>query len=170
MENVTWVHKVLSNIWVKYHFCVNYPFKPKNESLAHHPLPFLPGAERQVKRGWPSPSFFRSMQSGRMIRVAWRELISSQKSWRPGIKPRSSSVSSRTIPPAFHLYFPPRSSIYLLLFTSDLFIFEFLRTNLLLHLVVHTLSQSSHSTDLSVSFFLHFSTISLPPVSFWSGL
>lgn len=69
-----------------------------------------------------------------------------------------SSGSLWTISSLLNLDFPLQPSIYLFLFTSDLFIFEFLHTNLLLHLVVHALSQSCHTTDLSVPFFLHCST------------
>ncbi len=80
------------------------------------------------------------------------------QTWGPNTKSTSSSVSFWTIPTPLDLYFPQCASIYLFLFTSDLFIFEFLHSNLLFHLVVYTLSQSCHTTDLSVSFFLHFST------------
>lgn len=56
--------------------------------------------------------------------------------------------------------FPLQPSIYLFLFTSDLFIFQFLRINLLFHFAVNTSSQVCYTSDLLLSFFLHFSNIS----------
>lgn len=58
------------------------------------------------------------------------------------------------------LSFPLQTSIYLFLFTSDLFIFQFLHINLLFHFAGYTPSQFCHTTDLLVSFFLHFCAIS----------
>lgn len=64
--------------------------------------------------------------------------------------------------------FPLRFSIYLFLFTPDLFIFQFLHINLLFHLVVYTLSWSCHTPDLSVPFFPHFYSISPPLLLVWA--